>query len=350
MSGRIRTVKPEWLEDEKLAAASDEARVLSIALILLADDYGRGRASIATIAAGAWRYQMERDDGRHAPEILARASRALRELVAMHFVDLYDVNGQRYFAIVHWARHQKVDKPSKPRVPPPPSLESLTISEIRETLAKPSRVSRESLAKPSRLTSDLRPPTSDPDHGAGREDEGGEEELLEEAFAEAAPLAVESSADTANADATSSREALRCPEGPEATGPGARTPHAGAEELEDEHETRARLRLVDPAPEVAALTPNRAIRIVCDALEKATGRRPLDEMTLTTADRKAVAGTVEASKVLGAEFDESPEVILRGVAATFAKKIRAGELDTPRRVFPYFGACFAQIAEELAHA
>jgi hypothetical protein len=54
MSGRIRTIKPEWLEDELLAAASDEARVLSVALILMADDYGRGRASLATIAAGAF--------------------------------------------------------------------------------------------------------------------------------------------------------------------------------------------------------------------------------------------------------------------------------------------------------
>jgi hypothetical protein len=51
MSRRIRSIKPEWLDDEKIAGASDEARVLSVALILMSDDYGRGRAALAAIAA-----------------------------------------------------------------------------------------------------------------------------------------------------------------------------------------------------------------------------------------------------------------------------------------------------------
>lgn len=165
MSGRIRTVKPEWLEDELLAAASDEARVLSVALMLMADDYGRGRASLATIAAGAWRYQLERDDGAHAPEILARASRALRELVAIRFVTVYEVSGQRYFAIRTWARHQRVDRPSKPRIPEPPTAET----HGNALLAEPSRDTREPLAQDScgpreTLATDLRSPISDLDH------------------------------------------------------------------------------------------------------------------------------------------------------------------------------------------
>jgi hypothetical protein len=166
MSGRIRTVKPEWLEDEFLAAASDEARVLSIALILMADDHGRGRASIATIAAGAWRYQMEHDGGAHAPEILARASRALRELVEMGFVTLYEVARQRYFEIRNWAKHQKVDRPSKPRVPPPdessPRVIPPTLANPREGLASTDRESRQTLATDLRPhTTDHRPPTEE---------------------------------------------------------------------------------------------------------------------------------------------------------------------------------------------
>jgi hypothetical protein len=167
VSGRIRTVKPEWLEDELLAAASDEARVLSIALILMADDYGRGRGAIAVIATGAWRYQMERDDGAHAPLILARASRALRELHAIRFVDLYEVDRQRYFAIRNWSKHQKVDKPSRPRIPAPPPAESQENAHPREEVASPPRDSRETVDESSRLTctSDLRsgPPTTDHD-------------------------------------------------------------------------------------------------------------------------------------------------------------------------------------------
>lgn len=112
MSGRIRTIKPEWLEDEKLAALSDEARLLSVALLLLADDHGRGRASPLYLASRVWCYG-------DASETLAKVSRGLRELAAAGYATFYKVKGQQYFAIRNWTKHQRVDKPSKPRVPGP---------------------------------------------------------------------------------------------------------------------------------------------------------------------------------------------------------------------------------------
>jgi len=166
MSGRIRTVKPEWLEDELVAGASDAGRVLSIALILMADDYGCGRASIANLAAEAWRFELERDDGANARETLAKVSRALREMLDAKFVVLYEVGRQRYFWIRNWSKHQRVDKPGKPRVPgPPPDVitdDCLANSDIRETLARPSRDIPDAGATSSRLTctSDLIPPTT----------------------------------------------------------------------------------------------------------------------------------------------------------------------------------------------
>lgn len=160
MTGRIRTLKPEWLDDELLAAASDEARVLSVALILMADDYGLGRAAPATLAAGAWRYQLEHEDGAHAAEVLARASRALRELHAIRFVELYEVDRQRYFAIRNWAKHQKVDRPSKPRIPPPPPPDSSKNLHPREETPRLSRDPRETSSSVPRGTRDG-PPTSD---------------------------------------------------------------------------------------------------------------------------------------------------------------------------------------------
>jgi hypothetical protein len=180
MGGRIRTLKPEWLEDELLAAASDEARVLSVALILMADDYGRGRANIATIAAEAWRFAMAREDGAHAAEVLARASRAFRELLAMRFVVAYEVDRQRYFAIRNWDKHQKVDRPSKARIPAPPDEETLIDSDTREDSSRGSRDTREGIARHSRLTctSDLyhRPPTTREDAtGLGAVEPGGPE-------------------------------------------------------------------------------------------------------------------------------------------------------------------------------
>lgn len=174
MSGRIRTIKPEWLEDELLAAASDEARVLSVALLLMADDYGRGRASPAAIAAGAWRYQLEKDDGEHTREILARASRALRELAELRFVTLYEVSGQRYYAIRTWSKHQKVDRPSKPRIPEPPEQSEPGTAAISATCT-PSTNTREGSSSPSRdtrqtLAPDLRSPTSTSDLRPASED------------------------------------------------------------------------------------------------------------------------------------------------------------------------------------
>jgi hypothetical protein len=149
MSGRIRTVKPEWLEDELMAQASDAAARLSVGLILLADDYGRGRASLAFLASSVWGQAMERNDGADAPEVLRKASGALRELVEMRFVTLYEVDRQRYFAVRNWDKHQKVSHKGLPRVPepPPPAKpnDNAKGGASPEALAKPSGVSHESL-------------------------------------------------------------------------------------------------------------------------------------------------------------------------------------------------------------
>jgi hypothetical protein len=116
---RIRTIKPEWLDDEALVLASAEARVLSIALILLADDYGNGRANQAVLAGRVF-------PGKN-PDILANA---LAELATGRFVRVYEVDGQRYFSIRNWAKHQRVDKPGKPQVP-----EYTEVANIREVPA-----------------------------------------------------------------------------------------------------------------------------------------------------------------------------------------------------------------------
>lgn len=122
MSGRIRTIKPEWMEDELLASTSSEARLLSVALVLMADDYGNGRASVASIAGEAFRYQMAANDGVDAHKVMQTVRLAIGELEAARFITLYDVEGQRYFAIRNWTKHQKVDKPGKPRVPGPTAV------------------------------------------------------------------------------------------------------------------------------------------------------------------------------------------------------------------------------------
>lgn len=111
MARRIRSVKPEWLEDERLGLASSDARVLSIALMLMADDEGRGRASPIMLGGQVF-------PGLANPREVS--ARALEELRTLDFVVLYEVDGQHYFEIRNWEKHQKIDRPTPSKLPKNP--------------------------------------------------------------------------------------------------------------------------------------------------------------------------------------------------------------------------------------
>lgn len=138
MSGRIRTVKPELLEDAVTAGLSDRAFRLFIAVILMADDYGRLRAEPRFLAGQVyWLRECALED----------LTVALRELDRL--VLFYEVHGQQYAEIRNWAKHQKVSHPGKPRVPAPSESLETSSGESPETL------------RPLIPISDLRSPTSD---------------------------------------------------------------------------------------------------------------------------------------------------------------------------------------------
>jgi hypothetical protein len=119
---RIRTVKPEWIDDEALHAAGVVARLMSVQLVLLADDYGNGRAHPGQLSG---RLFWNEPNGREMVE------EGLAKLRECGFLALYEVRGQRYFTIRNWSKHQKVDKPGKPRVPGPGE------AQVTETAAEP---------------------------------------------------------------------------------------------------------------------------------------------------------------------------------------------------------------------
>lgn len=123
---RIRTIKPEWLEDDRLVEAGSDARVLSIALILMADDHGRGRLNHAMA-------------GTVFPLTPAIFRESLAKLSGW-YVREYEVRGQRYYEIVNWKKHQRVDRPGNPKVPPPESAQNKPdpddSRETRESVAK----------------------------------------------------------------------------------------------------------------------------------------------------------------------------------------------------------------------
>lgn len=164
MSGRIRTIKPELIEDAITAGLSHVAFRLFIGCIILADDYGNLRYEPAWLRGQVfWR----------RPVADAEFDDALEELATSGLVIAYAVKGQRYGAIRNWDKHQKVSHPGKPRVPGPPQLSA------EESLPRPSGESPETLAP------DLRSRSPISDHEVDHDPEGEVSETLPPVVADA---------------------------------------------------------------------------------------------------------------------------------------------------------------------
>ena len=168
MAGRIRSIKPEILEDDRTAGLDDATFRMFVSGLLLADDYGNLRANPGLLHASI--FWAARDPR----ESLAKVSAGLETLAGLGLWRLYVEHGQKYAHIKGWTRHQKVDHPGKPRVPlPPDDIDSDTYAPF---LASMSRESRESLGLPREtLAPDHRPPIADhrspisPSRGVGGE-------------------------------------------------------------------------------------------------------------------------------------------------------------------------------------
>lgn len=109
--GRIRTIKPEFPQSESMGRISREARLLFILLWTICDDSGRTRGASRMLASLLFPYD---DD---APGMM---NLWLRELEQEGCIVRYEVDGLTYIQTVKWALHQKIDKPSKSKFPPPP--------------------------------------------------------------------------------------------------------------------------------------------------------------------------------------------------------------------------------------
>lgn len=120
---RIRSIKPETWQDEKIGRLSDKGRLLFIGLITLADDEGRFRALPAAVIGHTFPY----DEGMTA----TRVRRLLAELEATGIVVLYECDGVQYGAFRHWRRHQRIDRPTPSELPPPPDPEVVSANAPR---------------------------------------------------------------------------------------------------------------------------------------------------------------------------------------------------------------------------
>ena len=135
---RIRSIKPEFWRSSDISLLAIEDRLLFIGLWSYVDDNGVGEDRLPIICADLFADDLSRDPR----ETLARVSGGLTRLSEAGRIVRYTTSGRDYLAINGWSKHQRIDKPNKPRFP----LPNPENSTIRETLAEPSRDSREGLA------------------------------------------------------------------------------------------------------------------------------------------------------------------------------------------------------------
>jgi hypothetical protein len=112
---RIRTIKPEFPDDERLGSVSRDARLLFILTWTRADDHGRIRGAPAFLKGQLYPY-----DGDVTPGMVAEWLKELEEIGVMR---PYSVRGERYLMVTNWEKHQRIDNAGKPTCPPPPFAE-----------------------------------------------------------------------------------------------------------------------------------------------------------------------------------------------------------------------------------
>lgn len=151
---RIRTIKPEILEDEKTAALSDRASRLFHAFIVLADDHGNLRGTPEWLYAQIF---WKRPDVR-----VEHVAQALEELAGVGLIWRYTAQSQQYLAVINFRKHQRVDNAGKPRVPGPDEADDEEIRRLAEVRAASLQFAAS--RGETRLDHDHRPPTTTTDH------------------------------------------------------------------------------------------------------------------------------------------------------------------------------------------
>jgi hypothetical protein len=166
MAGRIRSIKPEILEDEKTAALSHMEWRLFVSIWLIADDHGNLRGDPTYVLGQCLWASGE------SPETVEKALENLRKV---SLVAGYEVRGQSYLHIINWDRHQKISHKGKARMPLPSDAEHLTSGEPKNDQSTsdypqaPETLRNSSGDPPEGLRPDLRSPTSDQREGGARE-------------------------------------------------------------------------------------------------------------------------------------------------------------------------------------
>ena len=123
---RIRTIKPEFWQDEKLAPLDPLTRLVFLGLISQADDAGRLVDSVRLL------------DGLLFPMTDDTCADALVKLNELGVIERgVTASGQRVIQIVGWEKHQKVEKPNLKS-----ALGPIAVSDTSAATPRSSRKSR----------------------------------------------------------------------------------------------------------------------------------------------------------------------------------------------------------------
>ncbi|GGL27546.1 hypothetical protein H9L10_03640 [Phycicoccus endophyticus] len=111
LMARIRTIKPTFWGDDKVAKLTRDERLLFLGLVSMADDEGRFLASNAAVAG----FVFPNDE--LSP---ARIGRWMKHLDAVGLIRVYDVGSVRYGVLPKFTTHQVINRKTKSVLPEPP--------------------------------------------------------------------------------------------------------------------------------------------------------------------------------------------------------------------------------------
>lgn len=101
---RIRTIKPEFWDDENLANISRDARLFFISMWSHADDAGLCKGNAAYLRSKAFPYDVDMS--------IDKIKELIEELMRINSIIKFDLEGEQYIFIRTFSTHQKIDKPS----------------------------------------------------------------------------------------------------------------------------------------------------------------------------------------------------------------------------------------------
>lgn len=113
---RIRTLKPDFFRSRSLARVSMAARLTFQGLWCEADDHGLGIADARLLKGSVW--PLDDDIGP------ADVSEHLTDLARTGHIRLYEVEGESYYKILAWEKHQAAAYRRGEAVHPPPPAET----------------------------------------------------------------------------------------------------------------------------------------------------------------------------------------------------------------------------------